>query len=133
MSEIASKLHNYSTAIQIQLLLPGLSAMTFFITPIIQHRGVSKSSFQALTFIRATYSHGDWLSSVHNKGQNHTEDVFYYRKKSVNLAKHGKGALSLHTSISRGKQDQRMFSEPRPADLIIGCFPVCFPKPRRYV
>ena len=49
------------------------------------------------------------------------------KKKNSKSGRHGEAALSLHASISRGKQDQRMFSKPQPADLIIGWFPVCFP------
>ena len=100
--------------------------MTFSISPIVQHRGVSKTSFPALKFINATDRLGHWLSNVHNKGQNHTEDVYYHKKISKSRQR-GEAALCLHTSISGGKRDQRMFSEPQPADLIIGCLPVCFP------
>lgn len=48
--------------------------------------GLSKTEFQALTYISGTYSLGDWLSSVHNKGKNHTEDVLSDHKTSERLA-----------------------------------------------
>lgn len=94
--------------------------------------GMSKTSFWALPLISATERlvTGSVVCTIKSKT---TLKMFFItakkkrKKKRSESGPFGEAALSPHASISRGKQDQRMFSKPQPADLIIGWFPVCFP------
>lgn len=115
---------NYSAEILIWLLVPGLLGMTFFRHTVGRVQNLIFELWYLLVQPTVLVI-GSVVCII--KGKNHIEDGFLLPQKLSKSSQHGKGALGLHTSISREKRDQRMFSETQPANLIIGCVPVCFP------
>lgn len=97
--QLWSKFGNYSSEIPILLLLCDLLVMACSTA---QREACPKLNFRLWHLLLQLHSLAHWLSSVHNKGQNQTEYGFYYCKKKMSgSGQHGKGTLSLHTSISR--------------------------------
>lgn len=107
---------------------PGLLGMTFFISSVVQRRRRVRNLISGSDIYYCNLQPtliGSLVCII--KGTTVPKMFFIAAEKSVNLASIVRQLSVCTHRAPEGEWDQRTLSGPQPADLIIACFPVCFP------